>query len=276
MVFVLATSDPELLIHDTDGSPGWAEEFTFIPHPPWDEDDEDDESDGVSAYLQVIGCTMHSSEIQVTVSQKGSLISTNDPPEKTAERFSSPFEWDGVCDSTVDRQFLITWTPTPGSAPVESLLQKALLDMESDGPVTIDAVEDKLERLTASYLYNYWRRCQGPMLAFASECEDFHVTAEAEESQAVFWTVGTAARLEINLWRAGIAFCASLVMAALAVGLLGVKTDLKEGQERKQWTVVESVGLMRESALPVIMAAYGPDELRIRWALLFPSKGCSY
>ncbi|KIY64344.1 hypothetical protein CYLTODRAFT_106106 [Cylindrobasidium torrendii FP15055 ss-10] len=314
MILVLATGDVDHLIRDSNNSTGWYTKFEFntvlahsnAPAPsagvssasaavPTAGIGADSVVSGgnvrrsrlVEGYVQVIGCTLCIEEMQVAITERGFLAEDSTPTHPAPHPWED-FEWQETSEESIERQFLITWTPSTGlserelvsGAPMERLLRQQTFVNDTDGdnsvdgamrlPITLDIFEDRLERLTSTYLYSYWRKCQGPLMMFAFDCANFHDHDEAESVKqyaawATFTGYGKEARLEIQGYRAVIAFVASLVMGVLACCLLRVRTEAKPGEEVMDWNVLDGVRLMRGSSLPMIAGDEGPEGVRIRY-----------
>ncbi|KAK0499912.1 hypothetical protein EDD18DRAFT_1348699 [Armillaria luteobubalina] len=72
------------------------------------------------------------------------------------------------------------------------------------------------------------------------------------------------ARLEVVIWRAAVSVGCLLVMAMLAMGLLGMKMDLRPGELLKGMRFVEMVTLMHGSRLPGLV---GVDRVLLRYGV---------
>lgn len=121
-----------------------------------------------------------------------------------------------------------------------------------------------MELLSASYFWNYWQTCVFPKVLAPDymECDSFQFMTASDWDRVVaadFMRSETRARLEVVIWRDAIGVGCSLVMVMLAMGLLGMKTDLGPGESLKGTRFVETVALMHGSGLPGLVVDMGVD-----------------
>ncbi|KAK0499911.1 hypothetical protein EDD18DRAFT_1147661, partial [Armillaria luteobubalina] len=291
VIFALATGDPSVLIRDSRGSAGVYSNFTIIPGRNVTDclhlcDLSQNYCDNyckpqpVPGYMQVIGCSMHTTQVNVSVTETGLLSNEFTQWEHVPHEWVS-FKWEQQSEIIMDRQFLIIFSPAPsfddptgetaisrGYTGAERLLKRALVG--SDGwqstGMNLSRLESDMELLSASYFWNYWQACDFPKALAPDyvECNSFRFLSASNFPRYVaadFTRTETRARLEVVIWRAAVSLGCSLVMMALAMGLLGMKTDLRPGESLKGTRFVETVALMRGSGLPGLV---GVDRVPLR------------
>ncbi|KAF9055522.1 hypothetical protein BDZ89DRAFT_1056094 [Hymenopellis radicata] len=272
VIFVLATGDPSFLLRDSTGSTGLSTNFTISSsYDGGDGDDDDDEEEEeeeeeegtIKGYVQVIGCTMESVTLNVSVTQAG-LLADGDTPQNPPPHEWGVFEWEET-DMDIDRQFLIAFT---GDDIVQQFLGKALC--KSNESATLQGLEATLELLATSYLWNYWQKCSLPSMVYSDDCTSFGDLSPSSGPQSSHGSVSITmsnpeAHLQIIFWRALVSFVASLALAALAVSLLGWRTDLSKTQRPKDVGTARMVQLMQESSLPVVISENDGLDIPIRY-----------
>lgn len=275
VIFVLATGDPSFLLRDATGSTGLSTNFTISSSyegGEGDDDDDDEEEEEeeeaeegtIKGYVQVIGCTMQSMTLNVSVTQAG-LLADGDTPQVPPPHDWGLFEWEEA-DTDMDRQFLIAMT---GDDIVQKFLGKALC--ESRESATLQDLETTLELLATSYLWNYWQKCSLPSPVYRDDCASFgdlspgHGSSHSTANVVSITMASPEAHLQIILWRALLSFVASLALATLAVLLLGWRTDLSKTQRPKDVGTARMVHLMQESSLPVVISDNDGFDIPIRY-----------
>ncbi|KAK0451615.1 hypothetical protein EV421DRAFT_1048228 [Armillaria borealis] len=281
VIFALVTGDPSVLIRDSNNSTGIFSNFTIIPGRNvsdclhecniWHGSDCDNlcKPQPVPGYMQVIGCSMHTTQVNVSVTETGLL-----PEEFTQEEHAShewvSFKWEPQSEVIMDRQFLIIFSPAPsfddptgetaiarGYTGAERLLKRALVSPDGWQPTGMDLsqLENDMELLSASYFWNFWQTCDFPKALAPNyvECDSFlfnFLPLWDRFVAADFTRTEARARLEVVIWKAAVSVGCSLVMVVMAMVLLGMKTDLGPGESLKGTRFVETVALMRGSGLP--------------------------
>ncbi|PBK66240.1 hypothetical protein ARMSODRAFT_354381 [Armillaria solidipes] len=308
VIFALATGDPSVLIRDSNNSTGIYSNFTIIPGRNvsdclhecniWSGSDCDNrcKPQPVPGYLQVIGCSMHTTQVNVSVTETGLLPKEFTQGEHAPHEWVS-FEWEQQSEVIMDRQFLIIFSPAPsfddptgqtaidrGYTGAERLLKRALVGSDGWHPtgMNLSRLESDMELLSASYFWNYWQTCDFPKVLAPDyvECDSFRFMTASNWDRVVaadFTGTETRARLEVVIWRAAVSVGCSLVMAVLAMGLLGMKTDLGPGESLKGTRFVETVALMRGSGLPGLVVDMGPgvDRVPLRYGVCKDGSGAN-
>ncbi|KIY66384.1 hypothetical protein CYLTODRAFT_455422 [Cylindrobasidium torrendii FP15055 ss-10] len=235
-------------------------------------------------YAQVIGCTLHTSQNTLTILQDGTVAPTdrnkNDGPR---EHPWGSFKWEDPTASTdiIAKEFLNMMVPhgcNPNAAnPYEEpyfrhhdLLMSGLLGAgianthESlNRSTSLQDLEDMLEQMTASYLWNVLQSCPSdpayPYTTGYRQCQsDWTDLPKGGILNSVSLTrTETRARLEVVRWKAVVAFAANMGLLVLACSLLGIRTDRKVGEPTSDARFVDQVALMKDSTLPNVVAENG-------------------
>ncbi|KAK0469254.1 uncharacterized protein EV420DRAFT_1633675 [Desarmillaria tabescens] len=298
VIFALVTGDPSVLIRDSNNSTGVYSNFTIIPRRNvsdclhwcdfWESTDCGSrcKPQPVPGYMQVIGCSMHTTQVNVSVTETGLLAEEFTQREHSPHEWGS-FEWEQQSEVIMDRQFLITFSPAPsfddptgqvaidrGYTGAERLMKRALVGSDGWQPtgMNLSRLESDMELLSASYFWNYWQACDFPKALTPDyvECDSFRFLTASNWDRWVpadLTRTETKARLEVVIWRATVSVGCSLVMVVLAVGLLGMKTDLSPGDSLKGTRFGETVALMRGSGLPGIVADKGVGRVPLRYGV---------
>ncbi|KAK0236433.1 hypothetical protein EDD85DRAFT_641547 [Armillaria nabsnona] len=285
VIFALATGDPSFLICDSNNSTGLYSNFPIIPGRNvsdylyqcniWLGIDCDNrcKPQPVPGCMQVIGCSMHTTQVNVSATETRLLSK-----ELT--------QWEQQREVIMDRQFLIIFSPAPsfddptgqtaidrGYTGAERLLKRALVSSDGWHPtgMNLSRLESDMELLSASYFWNYWQICDFLKVLTPDyvECDSFRFMTTSDWDRvaaADFTRTETRARLEVMIWSAAVSVECSLVLAVWAIVLLGMKTDLGPGELLKGTRFVETVALMRGSGL-LGLVDMGVDRVPLRYGV---------
>lgn len=226
-------------------------------------------------YVQVLGCSLRTSQETLSITQTGLLSSANssvrDPPSPHSW---TSFEWEDPDDNDdfLGKEFLTMLVPTTcaalgtvadanglGSFTYREHDTAYMRDMLVNGLMTngstLQNMEDMLELLSASYLWNVAQQCQSPPFGTTYEqCNSTAINANPERlNAAVLVSTEAKARLAIVRWKAVVTAICSIVLFVLSLALLGMSTDLPKDQSLRQLRFIESAKLMKDSKVPAIV-----------------------
>ncbi|KAK0229845.1 hypothetical protein EDD85DRAFT_124600 [Armillaria nabsnona] len=294
VVFVIATSDEDILIRDVDGSTGTTFNQsigTGICKPDGyghDDDDSPGPCKTVQMFVQVIGCTLQTTQADVEVTYSGVLVDTPSDPDPHQW---DEFQWEETSPLRIEDLFLTAFSPVPtadeiisngasvdnlGQSSVEQLLTNLVSPSSSNNYsyLGLDEFEGSLGALYASYIWKVWQLCDCPPWPMYSRqppsvCQDFQLGAATGGWDAVVdaqvTLTETKATLKVILWRAVIGTVCSALMCVLSFALLGITTDRDKDTPLREARLVDGVRLMIDSSLPDTVKLVGVEGLRLRY-----------
>ncbi|PBK85303.1 hypothetical protein ARMGADRAFT_1087489 [Armillaria gallica] len=294
VVFVIATSDEDILIRDVDGSTGTTFNQsigTGICKPDGhghNYNDRPGPCKTVQAFVQVIGCSLQTTQADVEVTYSGVLVDTPSDPEPHQW---DEFQWQSTSPLRIEDLFLTAFSPVPtadeiisngasvvklGYSTVEQLLTNLVSPSSSNNYsyLGLDALEGSLGALYASYIWKVWQLCDCPPWPMYSRqppsvCQDFQLGAAtggwdaAVDAQVTMSE--TKATLKVILWRAVIGTACSALMCVLSFALLGTMTDRDKDTPLREARLVDGVRLMIDSSLPDTVKLVGVEGLKLRY-----------
>lgn len=291
VVFVIATSDEDVLIRDADGSTGTTLNQsigTGICKPDHGHNDRPGPCKTVQMFVQVIGCTLQTTQADVEVTYSGVLVDTPSDPEPHQW---DEFQWELTSPLRIEELFLTAFSPVPtadeiisndasvvnlGQSPVEQLLTNLVSPSSSNNYsyLRLDELEGSLGALYASYIWKAWQLCDCPPWPMYSRqppsvCQDFQLGAATGGWDAVVdaqvTMSETKATLKVILWRAVIGTACSALMCVLSFALLGTTTDRDKDTPLREARLVDGVRLMIDSSLPDTVKLVGVEGLKLRY-----------
>ncbi|PBK63862.1 hypothetical protein ARMSODRAFT_519202 [Armillaria solidipes] len=291
VVFVIATSDEDVLIRDADGSTGTTLNQsigTGICKPDHGHNDRPGPCKTVQMFVQVIGCTLQTTQADVEVTYSGVLVDTPSDPEPHQW---DKFQWESTSPLRIEDLFLTAFSPVPtadeiisydasvvnlGQSPVEQLLTNLVSPSSSNNYsyLGLDELEGSLGALYASYIWKAWQLCDCPPWPMYSRqppsvCQDFQLGAATGGWDAVVdaqvTMSETKATLKVILWRAVIGTACSALMCVLSFALLGTTTDRDKDTPLREARLVDGVRLMIDSSLPDTVKLVGVEGLKLRY-----------
>ncbi|KAK0224227.1 hypothetical protein IW262DRAFT_1371976 [Armillaria fumosa] len=292
VVFVIATSDEDVLIRDADGSTGSTFNQSFITPickpDPHRRGDRPGPCKTVQMFVQAIGCTLQTTQADVEVTYSGVLVDTPSDPEPHQW---DEFYWNSTSPLRIEDLFLTAFSPVPtadeiisdnasvvnlGQTSVEQLLTNLVSPSPSNkySYLGLDELEGSLGALYASYIWKVWQLCDCPPWPMYSRqlpsvCQDFQLGAAAGGWDAVVdaqvTLSETKATLKVILWRAVIGTACSALMCVLSFALLGMTTDRDKDTPLREARLVDDVRLMIDSSLPDTVKLVGVEGLKLRY-----------
>ncbi|KAK0199322.1 hypothetical protein DFS33DRAFT_236132 [Desarmillaria ectypa] len=288
VVFVIATSDEDILIHDAAGSTGTTITETIgICRPNGhDPSEEDRHCQSMQIFVQTIGCTLQTTQADVEVTYSGVLVNT--PSDSEPHQWGS-FQWEQTSPIRVEDLFLTAFSPVPtideiisdgasfvnlGHSSVEQLLANLISSASSSNYsyLGLNELEDSLAALYASYIWKAWQLCDYPLWPMYTQppsvCQNFQSGASTDSWDAVVdaqvTMSETKATLKVILWRAVIGTACSALMCVVSLALLGMTTDRDKETPLREARLVDGVRLMIDSSLPNTVKLVGVEELKLR------------
>ncbi len=293
VVFVIATSDEDVLIRDVDGSTGTTFNQSIgtgicKPDGHGHDDDRPGPCKTVQMFVQAIGCTLQTTQADVEVTYSGVLVDTpSDPDPHQWDKF----QWEETSPLRIEDLFLTAFSPVPtadeiisngasvdnlGQSSVEQLLTNLVSPSSSNNYsyLALDEFEGSLGALYASYIWKAWQLCDCPPWPMYSRqppsvCQDFQLGAATGGWDAVVdaqvTMSETKATLKVILWRAVIGTVCSALMCVLSFALLGTTTDRDKDTPPREARLVDGVRLMIDSSLPDTVKLVGVEGLKLRY-----------
>ncbi|KAG7445364.1 uncharacterized protein BT62DRAFT_191274 [Guyanagaster necrorhizus] len=295
VVFVIATSDEDILIRDDNDSTGTTVNETIDtgickPNghgPPSD----DGPCMSVPMFVQAIGCTLETTQAYIEVTYSGILVDTDAPSDPDPHQWDV-FQWEPTSPVRVEDLFLTAFSPVPtldeiisdgaslinlGQSSVEQMLAN-LVSPSSNNNYTylgLDELEGSLAALYASYIWKAWQLCDCPPWPMntrqtpPSVCQDFQLGAALggwdDVVDAQVTMSEPKATFKVVLWRAVIGAACSALMCILSFALLGVITDRDKDMPLRDAGLVDGVRLMIDSSLPGAVKLAGVEGLKLRY-----------
>ncbi|KAK0460515.1 uncharacterized protein EV420DRAFT_1641063 [Desarmillaria tabescens] len=294
IVFVIATSNEDVLIRDADGSTGATVNATIntgFCRPNHDPSEDDRSCKSVQMFVQTIGCTLQTTQADVEVTYSGVLVDVNTPSNPEPHQWDI-FQWDPTSPIRVEDLFLTAFSPVPttdeiisgnaslanlGQSPVEQLLANVVCPASNNNNsyLGLDELEWSLAALYASYIWKVWQLCDCPSWPMYTRqpplvCQNFQSGAATGGWDAVadaqVTMSETKATLKVIPWRAVIGAACSTLMCVLSFALLGTTTDRDKDTPLREARLVDGVRLMIDSSLPNTAKLVGVEGLKLRYS----------
>lgn len=292
VVFVIATSDEDVLIRDADGSTGTVSNQSFLLGNCKPDGHSHDGRPGpcktAQMFVQTIGCTLQTTQADVEVTYSGVLVDTPSDPEPHQW---DEFYWNSTSSLRIEDLFLTAFSPVPTADEIisdnasvinlgQSSVEQLLTNLVSPSPsnnysyLELDELEASLGALYASYIWKVWQLCDCPPWPMYSRqlpsvCQDFQLGSAAGGWDAVVdaqvTLSETKATLKVILWRAVIGTACSALMCVLSFALLGMTTDRDKDTPLREARLVDGVRLMIDSSLPDTVKLVGLEGLKLRY-----------
>jgi hypothetical protein len=266
-VIVLASGSPDVMLKDAAGSYGKLYNFSNSNSTPC--------SNNCDAYVQVLGCTLRSSNLTATISWQGRLLSPRNNTFSYAYSLThddhtwDEFEWENQTDVSMDTHFVFAFKPSSyyntsdsvrGMAgDLENTLQQVIdgnvLNPFGASPLGLVHFQGTLEYLFASYIWNLNRilACFDILSPYLCAPKLF----SSAELQFLFPTLG----LEIVPWRAILSLICSVLMMFMGFIMLGTYSNRDPHDPLCNGGFLDVAKLLHDSSIPEVVSAPKNDGL---------------